>query len=298
MSLSTASINRLAESSRTDSSFRAEGKNSSGLPFVTLVKQHGTYGMVFETSAQYDVRLLHGTTSNLHWITLLKMKDSKLPYITHEITTKTDMRVLIPSLRTVQEADPLLANPGIDEVGVYTGSLEDIAAMADEIVSDMETYDLFKNNCQNFCNYLLKKMKLITEDYPTTFAILGAGSLENKTFDIIPDVFEPVGRTRIRIPSFHSPPQMNDLIPIYNILKPLASKWREIGSKLHFHPAKLDEIKEECFDRSEKCLHEFLTRYLTDLRDCISYKDLASAVQEFDDTGTRYQKILHLPKTT
>ena len=103
MSLSTASINRLAESSHTDSSFRAEGKNSSGLPFVTLVKQHGTYGMMFETSAQYDVRLLHGTTTNLHWITLLKMKDSKLPYITHEITTKTDMRVLIPSLRTVQE---------------------------------------------------------------------------------------------------------------------------------------------------------------------------------------------------
>ena len=83
MSLSTASItDRLAESSRTDSFLRAEGKNSSGLPFVTLVKQHGTYGMVFETSAQYDVRLLHGTTSNLHWITLLKMKDSKLPYIT------------------------------------------------------------------------------------------------------------------------------------------------------------------------------------------------------------------------
>jgi hypothetical protein len=285
-----ASINRVT------SSFRA-GENSRGPPFIELVKKHGTYGLVLETSAQYDVRLIHGTISNLHWIILLKMKDSKLPYITHEITTKLpDMTVLIPSVRTVQEADTLLTNTAMSEVGVYTGSLEGIAAMADEIISDMETYNLIKSNCQNFCNCLLKKMKLIEKEYPTTFTTFGADPLENKTFDIIPDVFEPVGKTRIHMLMFSSP-QMNDLIPIFKILKRSASKWRDIASKLHFDPIKLDEISKECYGQPEKCLHEFLTRYLTGLKGCESYEDLASAVQKVD-TGTHYQRILRLRKTT
>ena len=293
------SIKRLSVSS---SSCFKEGENSRGLPFIKLVKKHGTYGLVLETSAQYEVRLIHGTTSNLHWIILLKMKDSKLPYITHEITTELDMKDLIPVVRTIQEADPLLTNPnnGMDEVGVYTGSLEDISAMADEVISDMETYNLIKNNCQNFCNYLLKKMKLIKEDYPTTCAVFGVGSLENEKFDTVPAVFgTPAGKTRIHLPMLSSPPQMNDLISIFNILKPLASKWREIGSNLHFDPIKLDEISEECYTRPVDCLRELLTQYLRDLKDCESYKHLASAVQKFNDTsGTRYQKIIHLHKPT
>ena len=288
----------------SSSTFKKES-NRGGLPFIKMIREHRTYGFVFETKAEYEVRLVHGTTYNLHWVVLLKMKGSRLPYVTYEITTQT-LKDLIQTMRTIQEADIPSINPhgdgGMDTVGVYMGSLEFVSHMADETVSDMEHYDLLKSNCQNFCNYLLKKMKLIEVEYPTTTATF-LGSLENNRFDTVPIVLgipEISGKTRIRFPSLGSSPQMENLIPIYTILKPLAAKWKEIGSNLRFAQSQLDEIKQECYDRPNDCLKELLTQYLESLdpKECRTYTHLARAIENVDDTGTRHEKILNYqPKT-
>ena len=299
-----SSIGVLSSLSSSSSTFKKES-NRGGLPFIKMIREHRTYGFVFETKAEYDVRLVHGTTYNLHWVVLLKMKDSRLPYVTYEITTQT-MNDLIQTMRTIQEADIPSINPhgdsGMDTVGVYIGSLESVSHMADETVSNMEHYNLFKSNCQHFSNYLLKKMKLIEVNYPTTMPKF-LNSLENNRFDTVPIVLgipEISGKTRIRFPSLSSPPQMDDLIPINSILKPLAAKWKEIGSNLCFTPLQLDEIKQECYDRPNDCLKELLTRYLESLdpKECRTYTHLACAVEKVDDTGTRHKKIRNYqPKT-
>ena len=60
---------------------------NSGCPFVEMIQEHTNYGFLLRLSTHYEIKLVHGTTTNLHWYVLVKMKDSDLPHITFEVTT-------------------------------------------------------------------------------------------------------------------------------------------------------------------------------------------------------------------
>lgn len=71
----------------------------SGRSFVEMIQAHESYKLLLQSPTYYEIKLVHGTTTNLHWYVLAKMKDSGLPYITFEITT-TNMKNLIQTIAT------------------------------------------------------------------------------------------------------------------------------------------------------------------------------------------------------
>lgn len=152
---------RLSSRSSTSSS-----KNDClhfGEPFIEMVKTtvyKNMPGLRFR--ATYEVYL---NRSQLHWFLLVKLKSSELPFIRLEITTET-MTELIPTL------DVYDADSEVDDVeksvsaGEVLTTLMNICETADKVVQTMCHYSLLSNNCQHFCNNLLKLMNLQT--YPTT----------------------------------------------------------------------------------------------------------------------------------
>ena len=95
------------------------------------------------------------------------------------------MKNLIQTIRNVKPGGTwgaiLLQNPR--DVGMYEGTLHDLCCLADEVVTDMETYHLVSNNCQDLCNKLLMKMKVINALFPTTFHMDTNPDHEWSTFD-------------------------------------------------------------------------------------------------------------------
>lgn len=88
----------------------------------------------------------------------------RLPYLTLEIRTD-DLKHLIPW----QDTHPISTLTSISStyVGPYVGTLHSLCQMADDVVTEMQNYDLLTSNCQTFCNKLLKKMGI--QEYPTTY---------------------------------------------------------------------------------------------------------------------------------
>lgn len=301
------------------------GKNSSvsddtRCPFVELVKENTEYKMLFETRLEYEVRIVRGVSTSLHWYVLLKIKNSDYSYITFEITTtKPALKDLIPLVRVdphkqrnINSISEVVGshkqrhiNSISEVVGIYKGSVKDISCMADEIVDSMGSYDLIERNCQNFCNILLTdKMKLRKDVYPTTIYVLHSFDNFNKLFDTLPVVLEQeltsqlpttvqqwpkaMGETRIRFMA-SGPPQMDHLIPITQILRPMTNKWQYIGTILNITQENLDEIERECYSRPGECLHELLLRYL---KNGGSHCELAQAMKKVG--GNYSQELLKL----
>ena len=297
---SSSSFSVFRKSSLSSNSFSAPGDTSnddmnSGHPFLEMMQAHETYRLIIRSPAHYEIKLFHGTMiTNCHWYLLVKMKDSELPYITIEITTTT-MTNLIQTIRIVKPdggvwSNLLLKNPLMD-IGTYKGTLHDICCLADEVVSDMQTYDLGSNNCQDFCNKLLIKMRMIDTALPTTLHME-----EGSMFDCFSVVLRKVYGVAVSNASgvvatagatvlaglVGAPIQnqrLNNLKPIYKILSPLAAKWREIGTKLPTSDEVLNRIETENGGVQQQCLREMLREHLLQVD---SYETLAGVVEEYN----------------
>ena len=138
------------------------------------------------------MKLVHGT-KQLHWLLLVKMFRSKLPYLTLEITTNSDLCELIPTIRTISENEteigasvkPQDSVTSITDVGSYKGTLHDLCQFADKVVEDMKSYNLITSNCQHFCNNLLRKIGKGT--FPMTIGRMSREGKEKK-FDLYSNV--------------------------------------------------------------------------------------------------------------
>ena len=104
----------------------------------------------------------------LHWFIVVKMKSSTSSVLSLEITT-SNLVDLVPTIRLFQPSMEAVEKSTF--VGDYHGSLQDLCETADDIVTEMGKYSLLSNNCQHFCNNLLKRLRLPTFDTtigPTT----------------------------------------------------------------------------------------------------------------------------------
>ena len=98
---------------------------------------------------------------NNHWILLLRIKDSTLPYFSLEASS--------PNLSSLWH-EMFLFDPYTGEAtlcGEITLKLVDILLVADLIVTEMKMYNLFTSNCQHFCNNFLHHYGF--ETFPPTF---------------------------------------------------------------------------------------------------------------------------------
>ena len=153
------SIKSIIEKTR-EATWNSDNYYDCGRPFVGMLEDHHLYGEWLDAEAEYEIKLAKST---LHWYILVKKKGSRtLPYVTFEITT-SNMTNLIPATRNIKVCE----NNATDK-DVFKGCLFKICCLADEVVSKMDTYDLFVRNCQNFCNELLTKLG--KDESPTTFS--------------------------------------------------------------------------------------------------------------------------------
>ena len=133
-----------------------------GRPFVDMLKDHHLYGDWLDVETEYEIKL---DNSTFHWRLLVKKWESRaLPYASLEITTRTSNSTnLIPVIREYED----YTDSAIDK-GILKGSLSKLCGLADQVVSKMETYNLFTRNCQHFCNELLKTLG--KDESPLTFS--------------------------------------------------------------------------------------------------------------------------------
>ena len=124
--------------------------------FEDLISKHPSYGELVDVKGSYQVWAVH---TEIHWFLMIKGDRPDLPFITFEIRTE-DFADIVPTVRDVQvdSHDPSLPHP--ENVGTYgpDNALRDLCKMADKVAKEMGDYNLLNNNCQHFCNNLLKRM--------------------------------------------------------------------------------------------------------------------------------------------
>ena len=155
-----------------------------------MLQNNPKYKYVSGVPTQYDVRLVHSTRGPLHWYILVQMLGSTFPFLTIEITT-SNLTNLVPTMRTIDlnEAGGCLSRPPT-EVGIYSGTLQKICEFADAVIAEMGGYNLLVNNCQHFCNNLLKKLNFRT--FETTIGPQTTLDDEENNFDLITTVLRQV----------------------------------------------------------------------------------------------------------
>ena len=293
-----------------------------GKPFVELFKDHHVYGPWIDTKTNYQLMLVH---KQLHWYFLVKKEgDSPLPYVTIEITT-SDMKDLIPSIRNFPSC-----SDGASDMGTYIGTLRSLCELADRVVEEMESYNLFTRNCQNFCIELLKKMgKYDRSRIKPTFR----KDVDDHNFDLLEIIFpkappehhsrkiacsrsqtptsQPKNKTRtsseagimtkntalpeMKILGREPSLSVNDIEALYRILLPLADKWEPIGEELNVN---LETFEANYGKGPRNCLREMLRKYLESGKQ--SWQDLVDIVKTFDVSVAMdiYKKVLFFQQTS
>lgn len=149
--------------------------------------ENSPYKDYAEVKSTYQVYV---NRTRLHWFLLLKLKDSKLHFITLEASTP-DMFVLSHEMRAVSDSDPD-ANK-IVWCGEINARMTEIVNVADKLIIKMKSYNLFTSNCQHFCNNFLQYYSF--EVYATTLgkrvtAVLQEDDnmLEEKIFKLITEL--------------------------------------------------------------------------------------------------------------
>ena len=208
------------------------------------------------------------------------------------------MTNLIPVTRNMQDCIC-----DASDLGVFEGSLSQLCQHADDVVSEMETYDLIDRNCQNFCNKLLKKLG--KKEFVTTKLAVCDENFDLLT-KILPDVQDDkpnqkpaymcivspaptVKRFKHRKPSpkrsnqvrYSSRLSMDDHEPLVKILAPVKIHWKEIGSRLTLIEQSLRQIEHGPHSEGTSCLGRMLEKYIqTD--SLASHEKLAKVVEKFD----------------
>ena len=129
--------------------------------FKDLVKRFQIYKDLMEASAKYDVYISH---RKLHWFLIFKLSNSELPFLTIEITRGDDKVSFLAFMEALDDVTDK------EYITTETMTLYDVCDAADTVKKKMGQYDIIKNNCQHFCNNLLKWLNY--EQFPTTSRFL------------------------------------------------------------------------------------------------------------------------------
>ena len=112
-------------------------------------------------SLEYEIRLIHGKYSNLHWLIIFKAEVCDAA-ISFEITT-SNMSDIVKTVAVFEKESDI---PEATKVGTKKIKLIEVAQIADKVVDEkMEgKYNLFTSNCQHFCYTLLSDLGFPTYD--------------------------------------------------------------------------------------------------------------------------------------
>ena len=77
----------------------------------------------------------------------------------------------------------------LKHVGAYEGTLNELCQKADNVIVRMGGYNLFRNNCQHFCNNLLSEIGLESGKQKTSVGPTTTLTPEDKTFDMCDSLF-------------------------------------------------------------------------------------------------------------
>ena len=140
------------------------GEDSS-ITFKQLAERIPSYKNVLYVSGLYEVYI---SRASLHWYLLVKLHGSELPFVTLEITRGADKTSFVAMMYVLEDdRDKELLK--LDE----NTSLHVLCDVADEVKQKMGCYDLLSNNCQHFCNNVLKWLNY--EQFKTTTNVVGYG---------------------------------------------------------------------------------------------------------------------------
>ena len=163
MALFSSSLSSSSLSAKSSGSKSESGRVYllQGSPFEEMARdQQCPYNQILEMQVEYAVYIQR---KSYHWFLLVrctKFRHTETEqFVTLEITTP-DLRSFCPVMDVLQD------DKGKELVGDYEGTFLDLCIMADRMVDGMGKYSLFKNNCQHFCNNILKQLKMKT--FPTT----------------------------------------------------------------------------------------------------------------------------------
>ena len=130
--------------------------------FIDLLERVPRYKDLIDVSCKYDVYISRG---KLHWFLIVKNSCSRLPYLTIEISRGNDKVSFLAMMDTLEDvSDKELLKEG------ECISLRGLCDIADSVKRKMGQYSLFDNNCQHFCNNMLKWLDY--EQFPTTTKML------------------------------------------------------------------------------------------------------------------------------
>lgn len=125
----------------------------------SIMIRNTEYKAFLESSLNYEVYI---DNNNLHWKLLLKINGAET-YFTLEATQINfrDLEHQMFEYNTQKYGNELIHCGTIEEK-----KLSDILDVADQLIVEMGTYNLFNNNCQHFCNNFLHHYRFKT--YETT----------------------------------------------------------------------------------------------------------------------------------
>ena len=162
-------------SSSSSSSSQRKGVNIHGKLFVELV-QSTPYQSFLNGSLEYEIRLIHGRFSNLHWLIIFKAEVCDAA-ISFEITT-SNMCDIVKTVAVFEKESDI---PEATKVGAKKIKLIEVAQIADKVVDEKMKgkYNLITSNCQHFCNTLLSDL-----GFPTYDTTVGPTKVE-EDFDLL-----------------------------------------------------------------------------------------------------------------
>ena len=145
------------------------------------------YNTVLNVTMDYDIYL---DSSDLHWYLVVhgNMPGADFPYVTIEITTDQISSSMIPEMRLIhpeKEQENLYHSSGIvcpitDYVYRFSGcymtrkgtvhtTMRNLSEIAERVRQNKGDYNLFFNNCQDFCNGFLMENGLPTTTTTVSF---------------------------------------------------------------------------------------------------------------------------------
>ena len=139
------------------------------MSFLQLI--HNTiYANELGTEKWYEVYV---SCSFKHWFLLVKEGGTSSPFITFEITKDAGHNVAAIMRNNICTLPPT----NFIFKGTVWKSMYELCSIADGVRCEMGKYDLFTNNCQDFCNKYLKVLGLPTQSTSTTllFVSVAAG---------------------------------------------------------------------------------------------------------------------------
>lgn len=140
---------------------RGPSQDESEREFARMVRDT-EYGQeaLLDTPGNYDVYLMKGGQSGLHWSLLVRMNNSRkaLPFLSIEVNTDATLSKLIPTMRQFENAPEAAKRQGY----ARNVSLMQLCKLADRVKQRMCIYNLAASNCQDFCNNILKELGFST----------------------------------------------------------------------------------------------------------------------------------------